>query len=68
MGERVLAPVGGWDNHIVPMLDHACCEPRRECLGGRVEVAQHCITMPPTHEAHHVSVKWAMRRTMSPPA
>ena len=30
---KVLKPVGGWDESIVPVLDHICYNPKRERLG-----------------------------------
>ena len=56
MGAGVLVPVGGWDECIVPVLDHARCESFREPLCRRVEVAQHDVPAPPTHEADRVCV------------
>ena len=56
MGAGVLVPVGGWDECIVPVLDHARCESFREPLFRRVEVAQHDVPAPPTHEADRVCV------------
>ena len=48
--------MGGWDERIVPVLDHARCESLRERLCRRVEVAQHDVAAPPTHEADCVCV------------
>ena len=48
--------VGGWDERIVPVLDHARCESFRECLCRRVEVAQHDVAAPPNHEADRVCI------------
>ena len=39
--------MGGRDERIVSMLDHARCETQRGNLGYRVEVAQYCIAAPP---------------------
>ena len=52
----VLSPMGGWDKRIVPMLDHARREPRRELLVSRLEVAHHQFSAPPDNEADHVYV------------
>ena len=48
--------MGGWDKSIVPVLDHARREPLCECLCRLVEVAQHNVAAPPTHEADFVCV------------
>ena len=48
--------MGGWDERIVPVLEHAKCESFRERLCRRVEVAQHDVAEPPTHEADRVCV------------
>ena len=48
--------MGGWDERVVPVLDHARCKSFRECLRRRVEVAQHDVAAPPTHEADRVHV------------
>ena len=56
MGAGFLVPVGGWDERVVPMLDHARGQSFRECLRRRVEVAQHDVAAPPTHEADCVRV------------
>ena len=51
MGTRALPLVGGRDDRIVPILDHAlhltCCEG----LYGRVELVDNKIAAPPTHES-----------------
>ena len=52
----VLVPVGGWDKRIVPVLDHARREPLCECLCRRLEVVQHNVAAPPTHEVDCVYV------------
>ena len=52
----VLVPVGGWDERIVTVLDHARLEPLCEFLCLRLESAQHNVAAPPTHEADCVCV------------
>ena len=52
----VLVPVGGWDERIVPVLDHVHREPLCECLCHCVEVAQHNVSTPPTDGVDHVCV------------
>ena len=56
MGAGILVPVGGWDERVVPVPDHARFKFFRECLCRRVEVAQHDVAAPPTHEADRVRV------------
>ena len=51
LGAGFLVPVGRRDERVVPVLDHARCKYFRECLRRRVEVAQHDVAAPPTHEA-----------------
>ena len=41
---------------MVPVLDHACCNPRCECLGSFMKVAQNCIAVSPDHKADRVCV------------
>ena len=48
--------MGGWDERIVPILDHAPCESFHERLCRCVEVAQHDVAAPPNHEADRVRV------------
>ena len=55
-GAGVLVPVGGWGKHIVIVLGHARHEPLCESFCCRVEVVQHCVAAPPTHEADRVCV------------
>ena len=56
MGTGVLFSVGRWEERIVPVLDHARREPLCERLCRRMEVAQHNVAAPPTHEADRVFV------------
>ena len=49
--------MGGWDKHIVPMLNHACCQTWCEDLCRRVEVAQHDVAAPPSHKPYCVRVE-----------
>ena len=48
--------MGGWDERIVTVLDHARCKSFRECLRRLVELAQHDIAAPPTHKVDRVRV------------
>ena len=56
MGAGVSVPVGGWDERIVPVLDHVRCESFRERMCHCVEVSQHDVAVPPNHEADRVRV------------
>ena len=56
LGAGGLVPVGGWDERIVPVLDHTRRDPLCECLCRCVEVAQHNVAAPLTHEADRVCV------------
>ena len=46
--------MSGWDECVVPVLDHAQYKSFRECLRRRVEVAQHDVAVTPNHEADRV--------------
>ena len=50
--------MGGQDYRIFPMLDHARHQTRREGLRRRVEVADHGIAAPPTHDSDCVGVNY----------
>ena len=55
-GTGALDPVGGRDNHIVPVLDHAQCQTYYEGLCCHVKVAQHDVATPPPHKPDCVYV------------
>ena len=55
-GTEALSPVGGWNNRIVPMLDHACLQTWCEALHGRVKLAQNDVDAPPSHNPDCVSL------------
>ena len=49
--------MGGWDERVVPVLDHAQCKSVCDCLCRRVDVAQHDVAALPTHKVDRVRVE-----------
>ena len=48
--------MGRWDERIVPVLDHARREAHCKTLGLGVELADHRIALPYSHQSNRVCV------------
>ena len=51
MRKQGATPVGGLDECIVPVLDHARCKAQCETLGQGMEVAENRVDLPSPHQS-----------------